>query len=282
MTTAQVTVLDRLPTPACLENATSCVPDEGLRRGWIDVASLRATLQGSGVRVETLESSLRLTFPGRRETVLPTSMNLISRAAATSPAGTRTTVTSDRYISSRTLLFGLAAGSGLPVRLQGWINPKVSVGSLHFTLGTAATPFDACEIYINVLLNSLERQGPSLPGVSVHWARSISSGFTLEEQHRLQVNDQLGTVYGLLTRDPSGGLYLDAAPVDSSGQVKLTTLWKDVTFVRNAAQLVPPMQPLGIQKHAMLVRFTGWLDSGTPGVEVIVPESVRSIAGPRN
>jgi len=101
----------------------------------------------------------------------------------------------------------------------------------------------------------------------------------VEAQHHLQVMGKPGTVYGLVTRDPSGGLYLDAAPVDASGQVELAALWRDVTFVRNAEQLIPPMQPLVNQKHAMLVRFTGRLDAGAPAFEIIVPKSVRSIAG---
>lgn len=56
-------------------------------------------------------------------------------------------------------------------------------------------------------------------------ARGNISPFTLEERHTIQVSDTPGTVYGLLTREPSSGFYLDAAPIGQQGRVTLRALW---------------------------------------------------------
>ncbi|THF68005.1 hypothetical protein E7T06_18370 [Deinococcus sp. Arct2-2] len=272
LTAAQVPVLNSFPTLACLADTRACLPSAG----WLNVDSLTVALRQLGVTVRPVNAAsgaaLQLVFPGSRAVTVPTSQNL-----GRSPDQ----ITSSRFLSSNALVYLLAEQSGLPVSLEGWINPQLRVGTTKLTLGTAATPFEAYGLYTGALLEGLRRSAPPMPGVTLHWARGPISPFTLEERHTLQVSDTPGTVYGLLTRDPSGGLYLDAAPVDGKGQVTLTALWKDILFVPRLAdveQLIPPRQPLGQQKYALLLRLTGRVDPAVPNVQATVPSGVRSIA----
>ena len=277
---AQVQTSDLLPTPSCLHGA---VHDEHLALPcsgsgpWLDVESLRRTLSDAGVVVDRKPYGLSLRFPQGRTVVMPTALDLKAGQDAAHRTVPLEQLTSDRYVLSRVFINALIEQSGLPVQLHGWKNPTLQIGQTHLMLGTPQTAFNSYGLYIDVLLDGLNRAGRSRSGTEFHTAHGPGADFPVQERHVLKVQDVPGAVYGVVTRVPSGGIYLDVAPTDAAGTVALTLLWHDVTFVSDQDQLTPDARHPEWQKKALLVRFTGHLNQAVPSIEMIVPRGSRSV-----
>lgn len=278
---AQVTTTDRRPqTPTCAQSSKPLTSDEritvvrtegtltcyvfkdsGSYQGvYLSLDSLEQVLRSQGVQVRKQGATTSFKFPNARREATP--------RVSFSQNG-------DRFISlaQTALNFG---NLGLPVRLSGWTNPTVSIGSVDFKIGTAQQPVEAVDVYREILIDvllqltpttsfSLARQGPGNPGGTAH---------------TLQVNLPEGSVVGILTRRASGPA-ADFARVGKNGTVTLYPGAERLSFVTDPKQLTPYLS--NGSARAVLVRLLGNLNAEAgKQYEIIAPSLIQSdAAAPR-
>ena len=280
--TAQVAQITSFPTPSCLKLNTSgyrvnlqadtaeatfafsCEQDIL----WIAMASLRPALEPLGVRFEPAGND---------------------RHTVRFPEGRPLTIVNDGGIMVFDFVQTLSK-TGLPVTIQGWDNPTVTVGKVAFTLGTTDRPVTGNSVYATLLYRDLF---PYFPGLVGSPLVRDTAGNSLFEQlknhlrpdmprfsHTIRTTLEPGTVVAVLSKEtflmdaskippgerypfPNGTARLDRAflaPVASDGTVKYESSSRSLEVVNtNSLRSNVLNGPATIT----VLRFTGALNQDT-------------------
>ncbi|PNY81631.1 permease prefix domain 1-containing protein [Deinococcus koreensis] len=202
---------------------------------YVDTGSLRQELEKAGVQVQGPPDAPVFSLPGQGGAVLiDTGQGAIGQTDPSSTeAGAEKTAFVSRtlirdYLSGRTFIdlnavVAAAVRAGLDARVEGWLNPRLHLGTVTLALGTPEQPVDASSLY-PVALAPLART------LGLAEARSARlDDVNVFSYHTLKVDAPAGTLYALVTpRRLSRGLgrgdvrvlAYDLAPVGPGGALE--------------------------------------------------------------
>jgi hypothetical protein len=184
-----------------LTENSACMPaDNSL---WLSVQELKQALEPKGVKIEIGEGSLAsIIFPNGEQ-------GTFSRGRSDVCAQDTTGVcvpTDPNYFSFWDMVSTVAEKSGVNLRVIGWDNPKITLDTATFTIGTDQQPIkgeDFYDNYLNKVLFSLPNLyfGNYVANVSQKWLDIIAPDWDRslikQEQLKLQATSENG-VYGLV------------------------------------------------------------------------------------
>jgi hypothetical protein len=192
-------------------------------------------------------------------------------------------------------------GSNLPVQIEGWNNPKITVGKNSFTLGSSENRITGSSVYATLLYRDLLMYFPGLIGDPFVRDTADSTLFTqLRKElkptmphfvHTIQTKLKPGTVVAVLSKDtfwlepkqiPSSESYRFPNGVAKFGRAFIAPVADDGTIPYDSGSrglaIVQPeqMKPTVVNGHAMvaLMQFTGHL-SQQAMFEVVAPASIK-------
>ena len=232
VSSAQVIGTIRTPLAQCRENAAQVITLQTPLGGtiekfpceqsgfWLEFASLRATLEPLGVKIERAKvevvqdaEQFYLRFPdgGTASVYLPTSFNF-----QRSPKDRLEKIPYLAGYVQGDMLIDSFRNAGVSFTMSGWDNPVLRIGKTRFQIGTAAAPFRGENLYPSVLrprlfsffngwntensmtdtINIFERQAQMF-GTPV-WFRSY--------KHRIQTQFPTGQIVVVASREPTRSL----------------------------------------------------------------------------
>jgi hypothetical protein len=274
---------------------------------FLKYSSIKKNLENAGIIVDdTLRKTrddktgagdvptLRFRFPGSAQDMLLQASDIImlnanpitpldksgaSPNTATNSGATVTTSPSSADMTDQVEAISLLSftrqllkRSGLPVRVLGWRNPIIEVGTTKLQIGTEKS--SAREIFVDAAGRSVQSGFPQL---------SAWLGFGGSNKHAVRVSDPPGTVYAVVTPSPSipSLQTIDAARVADDGVLYFAAPYKTLEFVKTPLELV--RDRLSINKRgygssrrpakALLVKITPDLKTS-----FVLPIKLRSAA----
>jgi hypothetical protein len=192
-------------------------------------------------------------------------------------------------------------GSNLPVQIEGWDNPKITVGKTSFTLGSSENRITGSSVYATLLYRDLLMYFPGLIGDLLVRDTAGSTLFTQLQKdlkpnmphfvHTIQTKLKPGTVVAVLSKDtfwlepkqiPLSEGYRFPKGVAKFGRAFIAPVADDgaITYdsgSRSLAMVQPEqVKPTVVNGHAMvaLMQFTGDLSQHAT-FEVVAPESIK-------
>jgi hypothetical protein len=178
------------------------------------------------------------------------------------------------YLAPENFIATLREKTKLPIRLKGWENPKLIVGTTTISLGSSQTPVVLSNIFRDTLtfvLGNSYAKGLGLPVL-------ISDGYQSERQgktvrHRVHINAVNNSVYGII-HSTKNGLIVDLAPV-KNGVLEFSSPHKTLSFSKNIKALG---NSNGKKAIVALVEMTGLLSSNTDAFKTRLPRERRSLS----
>lgn len=116
---------------------------------WLDPQALTRTLEAQGVTVRRGDETLTLTFPGATPVQIPSgdaNVSTVDMNRAKVPAAPGS-------LSLWTILREVSAQTDLPIRIEGYDNPVVTIEDVSFQVGTELRPITGSNFYSNYLEN---------------------------------------------------------------------------------------------------------------------------------
>lgn len=251
---------------------------------YVDTLSLREELQKAGVTVTGTPEVPFLTLPGQTSTIrinpkqddLP---NFVNRSLI------RDYSSGHSFMDLNAVVRAMIQ-AGQPAWVEGWLNPKLHLGSVTLALGTPEQPLEAYNLY-NVPLGTLARQvGATEPRSSRLDDVNVYSHHFLNVPAKAGSNSSTGELYALVSVQRLPGIWargkrlvlnFDLAQADANGKLHfqmpydLTTL----QLTRNPDDLKADAGWLSSQAHilnyasatrpahALLLRLNGKLSGET-------------------
>ena len=178
----------------------------------------------------------------------------------------------EKAVSLSSFARQLLKRSGLPVRVLGWRNPTIEVGTTKLQIGSEKSSASPREIFVDTAGRTVQSGFPQVNG----WFL-----FSGDQHHVLRVNDSPGTVYAVVTSAPSTATMqsIDAARVADDGVLYFDTPYKVLEFVKTPLDLVRDRANIGKPGYgsssrpakALLIRITPDLKTS-----FVMPARVRS------
>jgi hypothetical protein len=295
LSTAQVTGTTKFPTPACLEQGM-----ETFKLGQnfmpcqsgfsVSLESLKSVLIPLGVKFEhsELQDTTVIRFPEGK------SATLLGYPAFPQKDIDGTVQITKGYIPLY-VFFEQLRSTNLPISVEGWDNPRITVGQTSFSLGSTSKVVEGSMVYPDLLLAQLE-------GYFFGWEDEPLFSFKSEDslvnnaltkafltkqfEYTIHTNLQPGTIAIVLSRDP---LKLYSFSSDSS-DVKITTKARRAVIVPVAAdstiRYTSLSRSLAMVKanqvtqsvangHATIAQFTGKYGLTSEVLEPVAPATIK-------
>jgi hypothetical protein len=269
---AQIATLGRLPIEPCLKTTRQEIknPKETIYCGsedlWVRKTDLLGLLRDKGV---TLRKD-QFVFPPNN----PSELAWYSQGVSFQEGGKgKLYKYSNDFLELPAFIAGLHT-SKLPITLEGWNNPKVTVGETQFSLGSPKTTFPTERLYWGMIQNSVFK---NFNGKRFSMGRrdddaTIAPSSTM---HHLTVIDQPERAYMLLTLEQSNDsttIWGRIKPVEERGTLKFAMQNPQLRLVRRYNDL-KPAQPTQATT-GVLVRFKTNLDDPEHLLEIVDPNSI--------
>ena len=256
---------------------------------FLNFSSIKKSLEKAGMTVdespsESLERSkvvglvptLRFRFPGSIQDMLlqstPVTGSTISVNEVTTANSSAGVSDEGAYIAFPEFVRQLRQRSGLQIRIIGWRNPIIEVGTTKLQIGTDKATATPREIFVQAAGRAAQSGFPQL---------SAWLGFGGNEKHALRVSDPPGTAYAVVTSGPSvpSTQTVDAARVADDGVLYFETPHKVLEFVKTPLELVKDRANINKRGYgsssrpakALLIRITPDLKTS-----FVLPARVRS------
>ena len=302
---AQVTGTNRYPILKCLNSDVKSVQfgSETIEcettRFWISTISLRQVLEPLGVKFEisqfsnSTEQKISVRFPGTTSSLI---LYQDSSSGIIAQDGTQVGVDLDPNFIDATAFLNQLRAIGLPVKLEGWDNTRVTVGQIQFSLGTTKLKIPGDQIYPELLPNLIPNfwpeQTPNDKLLYIAGEGMIgNSGSVVSNQHRIKLNATAQAAYIVLTREPGPidvfeynaetSLNANFSPQKTYSEFRLTRILTNdasgtLKFASNAKTLEFTDSIKSLKTvtrngtgQAVLLRFTGRLEVGSTAFEVV-------------
>jgi hypothetical protein len=286
--TAQTLQLSNtFPTDECLNPTEAVTPYYCQSGGWIDIDSLKKTLEPQGVTFKSTRENWVLTFPQGSPMMLLTGSQKWFIYPDESDKFIELNINSN-YIRLRDFISSLRS-TKLPVSLEGWGKPVITVGdvSLEIDLVTFTPktiyddpPYTSQQFYQEALEWDLMN---TMPSTSMSYGILGNTQSTATEAKRFKVDGKEGDVYGLVVimdaskvinlpedfEETSTAVFSDIARVDANGIVMLRSpLQQPLIFLTS---------PTGMYKvgQAVLVRLSGDFTDASSSYVTIPPDQIK-------
>ena len=302
---AQVTGTTRLPIPKCLNSDVISVQignafiECEASQFYINTISLRQVLEPLGVKFEVSEFSnstsqkIYIQFPDATSRMI---FNQEGSSILTAPKADAVDVDFDPNFIDASDFFNQLRTTGLPVKLDGWDNPTITVGQTRFSLGTTKLKVSGDQVYPGFLSKLLPNFWPEkTPDDKLLYIAGEGMlgnfGSVVSNQHRIKLNTTNQAAYVVLTREPGPvdvweynaetSLNANFNPEKTYSEFRLTRILTNdasgiLKFASNAKTLefIDSVKSLKTVTRngtgqAVLLRFTGRLEVGSTAFEVI-------------
>ena len=191
--------------------------------------------------------------------------------------------------------------TNLPVEIEGWDNPKITVGKTSFALGSSENKISGSSVYATLLYKDLLMYFPGLIGTPLIRDTADSTLFAQLKNflqakmprftHTIQMKLKPGTIVAVLSKDtflldvkkvPAGEAYWFPTGTAKFGRAFIAPVAQDGTITyesgsRSVAVVEPDqMRPTVVNGHVMvaIVQFTGQL-SPRAAFEPVAPETIK-------
>jgi hypothetical protein len=276
-------MFDVFPADECLESARLDLPYPCKGGGWTNIESLREVLEPQGVEFKQTENFWAITFPEGEPVVLNTESATWSFYDDASNEPVILNTLRD-YVRIRDLISSLHL-SILPVKIEGWEKPIITVGNTSFDIDLVS--FAPETNYDEPLYTSKDFYSEpiyweifnSLPSKKTY-SNTADFQSTATEAKRLRVTDKEDSVYALIVVMDSSKVTYIAADIENT-----QTMYSDISRV-NADGALEFRSPLGQELlfkdqvsqlsevgNALLVRLSGDLTS-TLGYIIVPPDQI--------
>jgi hypothetical protein len=159
LSTAQVTGTTKFPAPACLESSQQTykmgIDDLPCEQGNLSISlkSLREVLEPKGVAFENnnIKDAITMRFPEGNAANLYQSGEI----RYLDPQGKTVSVPVLKDYIFASTFFDQLRSTALPIKIEGWDNPRITVGKTSFTLGSSTQVVRGREIYPSLLYSQL-------------------------------------------------------------------------------------------------------------------------------
>jgi hypothetical protein len=299
LSTAQVTGTTKFPAPDCLESAQQTykmgADDQPCEQGNLSISlkSLREVLEPMGVAFENnnIKDAITMRFPEGNAANLYQS----GEVQYLDPQGKTVSVPVLKDYIFASTFFDQLRSTALPVKIEGWDNPRIMVGKTSFTLGSGAQAIKGREVYPSLLYSQLSSfflgsmAEPLFPdagdyGVIDLTEVKIAAPFKFF-QHTIRTNLAPGSIAIVMSREsPIAFSYKGKtqkspkvrrafiAPVAADGTIAYTS------FSRTLAVAPTSKITRGVPNgHATIAiaRFTGEYTYKTNPLEPVAPDSIK-------
>jgi hypothetical protein len=302
---AQVTGTSRIPTPKCLNSDVISIKignafiECEASQFYINTVSLRQVLEPLGVKFEVNQfpnstgQKISIQFPGATSSII---FNQEGSSTVVAPNADAVGIDLDSSFIDSSDFFNQLRAIGLPVKLEGWHNPMITVGQTRFSLGTTKLKVLGDLIYPNflpkLLPNFWPEQKPDDKLLYISGDGMLGNpGSVINNQHQIKLSTTTQAAYVVLTREPGpvsiwewneeASLTTNFSPEKIYSEFRLTRiLTNDATgtlkFASNAKTLeftdtVDSLKTVTRNGtgQGVLLRFTGHLEVGSTAFEVV-------------
>jgi hypothetical protein len=205
---------------------------------FLSLASLKQNLENAGIAVEATESEksaiLSFVLPGSTKTLSITAPVNHLQQTTIAPQGhsprPNPFVAGDHYVMFWSFFDQLRQHSELPIKIRGWRNPKLAIGTTEIQIGSSTAPAHPRNIYTNIAGQALLRNHPQVKG----WI-----SFSDTHKHAVRIQADPGTVFALITT--SGNQiyqHIDVARVADDGVLYFDAPYKVLEFVKTPLEVV--------------------------------------------
>jgi hypothetical protein len=207
LSTAQVTGTYQFPTPDCIEKnqTTYTIVDQEYRCNYgngefyVSIQSVQAVLEPLGVTFKKLtDHEIIIRFPEGESVTMPTHLGYWQAADKSNKLHDLPVI--NGYIYASTFIEKLF-GTHLRARIEGWDNPKITVGKTSFRLGTDSQIVSAGSAYGGLISRMLRNTVPDF-GTWPNFGTDVklvepSQSFT----HKIRVDLKPGSIAVVLSDD---------------------------------------------------------------------------------
>jgi hypothetical protein len=286
ISSAQVAITQRLPIQPCLESNAAEVKKlditilcDAFLGTWARWSDLRGLLEPQEVMFNIDPTSKRV-----QSVVFPDGQQVYPNGTSGFGFGKLNYDVAPNYFDVSSFVGNLHE-SGLPINLQGWDNPVVSVGKVQFTLGLPKHPILAESLYTNLISDQIDTIYKAQNYSQTF--RSREGGFRLNSYDLMQnlvVVDEPERVYALIRAESysigkstkvENYVSSISSPVLEGGRLAFRIEFPKLELVSRYSDLKPsnPYQTgLGL---AVLVRINTDISDPKRVFEIVDPRSVR-------
>jgi hypothetical protein len=185
------------------------------------------------------------------------------------------------------IFFDALQVSGLPIHINGWDNPEVTVGKTKFTLGSSSQVVQGSKVYPSLLQTRLDLTFWFWPKEQGFWTATPESPLfgnaSLKQfMHTIQTKLEPGSIVVVVSREASIKVSEKVnvprhkqaffAPVGPDGSIQYPS------FSRTLAVVNPRDVQVGVHNgHATIavLRFSGEYSNNPTMLEVVKPDSIK-------
>lgn len=251
---------------------------------WMRLSDFATDVTKAGGEFAPTKTGFIVKFPGDQEipiSLIKSSDFDLGNNLGTIKGDVQFQKNTETWVKVTEVINTIAEKSTLPVQLEGWENPKLQVGKTTLNLVTGGQPQAAFYAYVYGMTRQIFREDNliNLENFAiVSPTLATKPELTLETlgkfKHQIMVNDKLGTIYAVLTKNYDRLTFISVAPVAADGTLTLWLGHSTVNFVDTLEKL-DPYQRL-VDPPAVLVKLSGRLDSKAPKLEIVVPAITKS------
>jgi hypothetical protein len=182
------------------------------------------------------------------------------------------TDSSNSFVSLNDFVRQLQTYSGLPIKLLGWHNPRIVIGSTTLQIGDAKSPAQPWEVYVDRAREAANASA-GYPAVDAFFSSNV-------QRHAVRMNDAPGSVYAVISSSINSGLQqIDAARVADDGVLYFNAVHQVLEFVKTPLELIEDRANIDKRGYgsssrpakALLIRITPDLKTS-----FVLPARVRS------
>ncbi len=269
---------------------------------WFKISDLKNVLEPLGVTYERREgrvSSLLnhvFIFPGNVPLVIKPASNF-QIGKGTNPEISTNTKSDAEYIPGSSLFKALSEMK-VPTKIEGFEIPKITIGSVSFTFGTADKPINALNLYGQVFQKNMLWQYFPIKSANETFSSNIPGGFQLDDgakfNHYLKIKDSKpGSIYVMFYRSrfsygtsgfpsktvtqPYKGVAI--SPVFKTGYLIYRTPMLKLEYTTNPEKL-EQYNPNSETGKVTLLRFNGTLNYNAKSFEIVPANQIIEVKHP--
>jgi hypothetical protein len=314
LSTAQVAGASELPIDQC--SAPTVIEDSGnipiyqfsgkfktcIGGFWFKISDLKNVLEPLGVTYERREG--RVSLIQNHVFIFPGNIPLVIQPASTFEVGKgtnpeiSTNIKSDAEYLPGSSLFKALSEMNVPTKIEGFEIPKITIGSISFTFGTAEKPINALSLYGQVFQKNMFWQYFPIKSANEALSSNIPGGLQLDDgakfNHYLKIKDSKpGSIYVLVYRSqysyPTSGFpsktvtqpykAVDVSPMFKTGFLIFRTPMHKLEYTTNPEKL-DRFNSNSETGKVTLLRFNGTLNHNAKSFEIVPANQIVEVKHP--
>ncbi len=228
-----------------------------LEGNWFKFSSFKTELEQKGGTVENTSKMMKFSFPGDRTFSIPNFTNLPQNGSTTFEQKGET------FFLTYAVIGTVAEKSNLPVKLEGFVNPRLTVGETSINFGSSETPVKTSFFRFSNLQTQLQKD---FQNAGFKLNKLTESNNNLEFRRLTiccnaspkiyaKVNDTPGTIYAAIQQRYNYKFLIDISEVKADGKLEFMLDGPTAYFVNGFKKLKAG------RGETVLLRLTNRIDA---------------------